>query len=169
VAEGLTVIGRRASGEYYEEMVEHPAPEFPDDLARNPKPLTFIPVDEKLVLKDSMMELQLLWARNNTHMADAIVAYAPAQKVIMEGDVATASLVWQLWADNLRDIIDYYHLDVKIDSPVHDIDPMHRGALPMEEIDKLVKGGVERARQLCTDQQAKGVYLAGCPVWSKRY
>jgi glyoxylase-like metal-dependent hydrolase (beta-lactamase superfamily II) len=169
VAEGLTVIGRRASGEYFEEMVEHPAPEFPDDLARNPKPLHFIPMDDKLVLKDSLMELQILWARNNTHMADAIVAYAPAQKVIMEGDVATASLVWQLWADNLRDIIDYYHLDVKIDSPGHDIDPMHRGALTMEQLDELVKGGVDRARQLCTDQLAKGVYLVGCPVWSKRY
>jgi hypothetical protein len=46
VSEGLTVIGRRASGEYFEEMVEHPAPEFPDDLARNPKPLHFIPLVE---------------------------------------------------------------------------------------------------------------------------
>jgi len=26
----------------------------------------------------------------------------------------------------------------------------------------------ERARQLCADQPAKGYYLAGCPVWSKR-
>jgi glyoxylase-like metal-dependent hydrolase (beta-lactamase superfamily II) len=169
VAEGLTIIGRRGSGEQYQEMIDHPAPDFPDDLARNPKPFHFIPVDEKLVLKDPTMELWVLWARNNIHMADAIVAYAPRQKVIMEGDVATASYVWQFWPDNLRDIIDYYGLDVKIDSPVHSVDPEHPGALTMEQVDALLKGGTDRARQMCGEMAAKNVYVTGCPVWSKRY
>lgn len=169
VANGLTVISRRASGEQFKEMVEHPAPDFPDDLARHPKPFKFIPVDEKLVLSDPTMTLWILWTRNNIHMADSVVAYAPAQKVIMEGDVATASYVWQFWPDNLRDIIDYYHLDVAIDSPVHAVDPKHPGALTMAQVDELLKGGTERARKLCADQLAKDYYLAGCPVWSKRY
>jgi hypothetical protein len=102
-------------------------------------------------------------------MADAVVAYAPAQKVIFEGDVATASYIWQFWPDNLRDIIDHYHLDVKLDSPVHTIDPQHPGVLTMQQLDALVKGGTDRARKLCADELSKGYYLAGCPVWSKRY
>jgi len=169
VAEGLTIISKRANAEYFDEMVAHPAPEFPDDLARNPKPMRFIPVDEKLVLKDPTMELQVLWARNNIHMADAVVAYAPAQKTIIEGDVATASNAFQMWPDNLRDIIDYYKLDVAQLSPVHGIVPGHDGALTMQEVDDLLKGGTERARKLCADHLAKGYYLTGCPVWSKRY
>jgi glyoxylase-like metal-dependent hydrolase (beta-lactamase superfamily II) len=169
VAEGLAIISKRANGKQFEEMVNHPARNFPDDLARSPKPLKFIPVDEKLVLSDPTMTLWVLWTRNNIHMADGVVAYAPAQKVIIEGDVATASLVWQFWPDNFRDIIDYYHLDVKLDSPVHSIDPKHPGVLTLDQVDELVKGGTERARQLCADQLAKGYYLAGCPVWSKRY
>jgi hypothetical protein len=131
--------------------------------------MTFIPVDEKLVLKDQTMELQLLWARNNIHMADAIVAYAPAQKTIIEGDVATASNAWQFWPDNLRDIIDYYKLDVALLSPVHGVLPGHDGALTMQEVDEMLKGGTERARKLCADELAKDYYLTGCPVWSKRY
>jgi glyoxylase-like metal-dependent hydrolase (beta-lactamase superfamily II) len=169
VAEGLAVISRRASGEQFEDMVDHPDPDFPDDLARSPKPLRFIPVDEKLVLSDSTMTLWVLWTRNNIHMADGVVAYAPAQKVIMEGDVATASYVWQFWPDNFRDVIDYYHLDVKLDSPVHSVDPQHPGVLTLAQVDELLKGGTERARMLCADELAKGFYLAGCPVWSKRY
>lgn len=169
VAEGLTVISKRANGEQFEQMVDHPAPDFPDDLARSPKPLNFIPVDEKLVLSDPTMTLWVLWTRNNIHMADAVVAYAPAQRVIMEGDVATASYIWQFWPDNLRDTIDYYHLNVDLDSPVHSVDPQHPGVLTMAQVDELLKGGTDRARQLCADQLAKGYYLAGCPVWSKRY
>jgi hypothetical protein len=115
------------------------------------------------------MTLWVLWARNDIHMADAVVAYAPAQKVIMEGDVATAATIWQFWPDNFRDIIDYYHLDVELDSPVHGVLPDHPGGLTMREIDDMLKGGTDRARQLCADEQAKGFYLAGCPVWSKRY
>jgi hypothetical protein len=41
--------------------------------------------------------------------------------------------------------------------------------LTMAQVDELLKGGTERARQLCADQLSKGFYLAGCPVWSKRY
>jgi glyoxylase-like metal-dependent hydrolase (beta-lactamase superfamily II) len=160
VAEGLAVIAKRANKEQFEEMVNHPAPDYPDDLARNPKPLHFIPVDEKLTLSDPTMTLDILWARNNPHMADAVVAYAPKQKVIMEGDVATASLVWQFWPDSLRDIIDY---------SVHSIDPQHPGSLTMAQLDVIVKGGVDRARKLCADEAAKNNYLPSCPVYSKRY
>jgi glyoxylase-like metal-dependent hydrolase (beta-lactamase superfamily II) len=169
VAEGLTIIAKRASGEQFKEMAEHPAPNFPDDLARHPKPFKFIPVDEKLVLSDPTMTLWVLWTRNNIHMADGVVAYAPAQKVIMEGDVATAAYIWQFWPDNLRDIIDYFHLDVVMDSSVHSVDPQHPGALTMQQVDDLLKGGTDRARRMCADELANGRYLAGCPVWSKRY
>jgi glyoxylase-like metal-dependent hydrolase (beta-lactamase superfamily II) len=169
VAEGLTIISRRPNGEQFEEMVNHPDPDYPDDLARSPKPLKFIGVDEKLVLSDPTMTLWVLWTRNNIHMADGVVAYAPAQKVIFEGDVATASYIWQFWPDNFRDIIDYYHLDVKLDSPVHSVDPGHPGALTLQQVDQLLQGGTDRARKLCAEQLAKGYYLAGCPVWSKRY
>ena len=88
----------------------------------------------------------------------------------MEGDVATAAYVWQFWPDNLRDNIDYYHLDVRLDSAVHAVLPGNTGGvLTLQQVDALLKGGTQRARQLCADEQAKGYDLAGCPVWSRRY
>jgi|SRR5579871_81304 len=169
VSEGLAIISRRPNGEQFQDMVSHPDPDYPDDLARSHRSMKFVPVDEKLVLSDAMMTLWVLWTRNNIHMADGVVAYAPAQKVIMEGDVATASSIWQFWPDNFRDIIDYYHLDVQLDSAVHAVNPGRRGILTIQQVDEHLKGGTERARKLCADQLAKGFYLAGCPVWSRRY
>ena len=67
---GLDVISRRPNGELFQEMIDHPAPNYPDDLARSPKPMRFIPVDEKLVLSDSLMTVWVLWTRNNTHMIE---------------------------------------------------------------------------------------------------
>ena len=169
VAEGLTIISRRASEGVFREMATHPAPDFPDDLAKSPKPFKFIPVDERLRFSDETMTLDVLWARNNIHMADAVFAYAPAQKVVMEGDIATAAYDYQFWPDNFRDNLEYYKLDVAKISPVHSVWREHPNVLTIEQVDELIKGGTQRARQRCAEELAKGTYFAGCPVWSKRY
>ena len=169
VAEGLTVISRRGNEGIFREMTSHPAPDFPDDLAKSGKQMKFMPVDERLRLSDDTMTIDVLWARNNIHMADAVFAYAPAQKVAIEGDIATASYDYQFWPDNFRDLMDYYKLDVEKLSPVHSISREHPNVLTMQQVDELVKGGTERARQRCASELAKGNYFPGCPVWSKRY
>ena len=169
VAEGLTIIARRGNEGVFRELATHPAPDFPDDLARSPKPFKFLPVDEKLRLSDDTMTLDVLWARNNIHMADAVFAYAPAQKVVMEGDIVTAAYDYQFWPDNFRDNLEYYKLDVEKISPVHSVWREHPNVLTIEQADELIKGGTERARQRCASELAKGNYFAGCPVWSKRY
>jgi glyoxylase-like metal-dependent hydrolase (beta-lactamase superfamily II) len=169
VAEGLTIISGRGSEGVFREMATHPAPDFPDDLAKSPKLFKFIPVDGRLRLSDETMTLDVLSARNNIHMADAVFAYAPAQKVIMEGDIATAAYDYQFWPDNFRDLIEYYKLDVEKDSPVHSVWREHPNVLTIEQVDELIKGGTQRARERCAAELAKGNYFAGCPVWSKRY
>ena len=169
VAEGLTVIAGRGNEGIFREMATHPAPDFPDDLAKSPKPLKFTPVDERLRLSDDTMTLDVLWARNNIHMADAVFAYAPAQKVAIEGDIATAAYDYQFWPDNFRDLIDYYKLDVEKVSPVHSVWREHPDVLTMPQIDELIKGGTQRARERCAAELEKGNHFPGCPVWSKRY
>lgn len=163
VSEGITIISRRDNEIIFREMAEHPAPDFPDALERNPQPLDFVPVDEHLRLEDDSMRLDIYWARANTHMADAVFAYAPEQKVAIEGDIATAAFEWQFWGDNYMDNLEHYDLDVEILAPVHM--PVMRQA----EVIELIAGGVERARELCAAELAKGNYFAGCPIQSDRY
>jgi glyoxylase-like metal-dependent hydrolase (beta-lactamase superfamily II) len=169
VASGLTIISRRHNEGIIREMVSHPDPDFPDDLAKSPRPLKFVPVDERLRLSDDTMTVDVLWTRNSPHMAEGLVVFAPAQKVIMEADIATAGYDYQFWPDTFHDIIDYYKLDVQKDSPLHSVLPEHPGVLTIEQVDELIKAGTARARERCAAELSKDNYFPGCPVQSKRY
>ena len=119
VAEGLTVISRRGNEHIIREMVTHPSPDYPDLLSRHPRALKFMPVDEHLRLADASMTVDVYWARNNSHMADGLFAYAPAAKIMAEADIATAAHDYQYWADNFEDDLDHYKIDVDTLLPVH--------------------------------------------------
>ena len=163
IAEGLTVIARRGNEGLYREMATHPAPDYPDEQEMKKQPLKFIPVDEHLRLSDAQMTVDIYWARANIHMADAIFAYVPAAKLIVEGDIATAAMEYQFWGDNYMDNLEYYKLDVE------KISPVHLNIMTQAEVIAMVKDGVKRARERCAAESAKGNYFAGCPVQSKRY
>jgi glyoxylase-like metal-dependent hydrolase (beta-lactamase superfamily II) len=169
VAEGLTIVQRPMSGTIFREMAVHAAPEFPDDLAKSPKPLKFMAVDEHLRLNDETQTVDVYWGRNNGHMADVVFAYVPSEKLLIEGDMVSAAFDWQHWPDTFRDAIAYYKLDVQKISPVHSVWREHPDILTFEQAEELLKGGTERARQHCAAEQAKGNYWPGCPIQSKYY
>ena len=108
-------------------------------------------------------DVDVYWARGNIHMADAVFAHVPASKVLVEGDIATAALDYQFWGDNYFDNIEHYKLDVEILSPVH------MQLMKQSEVADMVRGGVQRARERCTSELAKGNYFPGCPIQSKRF
>jgi hypothetical protein len=114
-------------------------------------------------LSDSKATVDLYWARANTHMADAVFAYVPASKVFVEGDMATAAQDYQFWADNYMDNVEHYKLEVEMLSTVH------MGIMKPAEVIEMVKGGVQRARERCAAELAKGNYFPGCPIVSNRY
>lgn len=81
---GLRVISRRDNGVIFREMTSRPTPNFPDALGRNPKPLEFIPVDDHLQLRDATMTVDIYHVIANNHMADAVFAYIPEHKAMIE-------------------------------------------------------------------------------------
>jgi hypothetical protein len=167
VADGLTIISRRGNEGILREQVEHADPDYPDSLAMHPKPMKFIPVDEHLQLADKAMTVDVYWTRNSTHTADSVFAYAPAAKVIAEGDMATAAFDYQFWPDTYLDAIEYYKLDVAFLSPVHAV--WTPDVLPEDKVLQLIKDGLQRARTRCAVELEKGNYFPGCPIQSKRY
>ena len=169
VAEGLTIVQRPMSEIIFREMAAHPAKDFADDLAKNPKPLKFLVVNEHLRLSDDTQTVDVYWGRNNGHMADVVFAYVPSEKLLMEGDMVSAAYDWQHWPDTFRDVIAHYHLDVERISPVHSVWREHPDVLTYEQAEELLKGGTQRARQHCAAELAKGNYFPGCPIQSKYY
>jgi glyoxylase-like metal-dependent hydrolase (beta-lactamase superfamily II) len=169
VAEGVTVIQRPNSFVQFREVVGHPAPDFPDDLAKTKAPFKTLAVDEHLRLQDETQTVDVYWGRKNAHMSDVLVAYVPSEKMLIEGDVVSAAYEWQHWPDTFRDVVAYYKLDVDKVSPAHTVLPNHPGTLSLQEVEDLMKGGAARARQHCADEAAKGNYHPGCPIQSKYY
>jgi glyoxylase-like metal-dependent hydrolase (beta-lactamase superfamily II)/cytochrome c556 len=117
VAEGITIIQRASTLQELKELAEHKAPDYPDDLARAPKPFKSLEMKDHLHLQDETQTLDLYWGRNNGHMADVVFGYVPSAKLIMEGDMVTAAYDWVHWPDTLRDVMAYYHLEVERISP----------------------------------------------------
>jgi glyoxylase-like metal-dependent hydrolase (beta-lactamase superfamily II) len=158
VAEGLTIITQRGNTGIFEEMAARPAKEFPDALGRNPKPIKIIPVDEKLVLKDSAMEVDIYRVISNNHMPNGIMAYVPGAKVVAEGDLVDEGwdIVW--WGDSYNATVKYWNLDVEKDLPVHG--NIHTYA----EVLALLRSQIKNAQDLCDRAEKSHLTLQGCPV-----
>ncbi|MGA2025273.1 MAG: hypothetical protein ABSH23_11000 [Steroidobacteraceae bacterium] len=163
VAEDLTIISRRGNEGIFREMATHPSPDYPDSLEKNHRPLHFVPMEEHLRLSDESMTVDLYRVIGNTHMADAVFAYVPAQKLMVEGDIGTAAVDYQFWADSYMDNVERYRLDVQTISPVH------LNIMTHAQLIDMIRGGVQRARERCAAELAKGNYFPGCPIESRRY
>lgn len=169
VAEGITIIQRPSTLQQLREAVERPAPDYPDDLARNPQPFRFITMDEHLRLQDATRTLDLYWGRNNGHMADVVFGYVPEARLMMEGDMVSAAYQWAHWPDAFRDTIAFYGLQVDVVSPAHTMTEVSPDVLTHAQVEELLSGGVARARQHCAQRLEQGIYWPGCPIQSKYY
>ena len=158
VSRGLTIIAQRRTKAFFEEWVARPAVLFPDALARNPQPLKFMPVDEHLVLEDSMQRLDVYHTVGHMHMSDGVFAYLPEERILMEGDFTDNTWEFNWWAGALQANIDRYDLDPAMDIPVH-------GAVSSiaEKLERTAEQ-VENAQAFCAELASNGRYLLGCPV-----
>jgi glyoxylase-like metal-dependent hydrolase (beta-lactamase superfamily II) len=162
VARGLTIIAERGNEQIFREMVARTAPRFPDALARNPRPLKFMPVDEHLMLDDGTMRVDVYLAVGHLHMANAVVAYIPEHRIFLEGDFTTHDWDWHWWGDAYLDTVERYGLNPALNIPVHGI------VTTFEEAITAIEEQVERARTYCAETMSAGFYFAGCPVQYSR-
>lgn len=158
VALGLKIIAHRRTRPLFEEWVSRPAVLFPDELARNPRPLVFEPVDEHLVLEDSKRRLDVYHAVGDFHMSDALIAYLPKEQILMEGDFTDEDWTFNWWAGAIRANMDLYKIDPKLDIPVH--------GTPQSIEQKLADAAkqAEAAQRFCAENASRGRYQLGCPV-----
>jgi len=158
VAEGLTIITQRGNIGIFEEMAARPAKEFPDALGKNPNPIHIIPVDEKLVLKDSAMEVDIYRVMSNNHMPNGIMAYIPSAKAVAEGDLVDEGWDIVFWGDSYNASVKYWNLDVEKDLPVHG--NIHT----YQEVLAYLRNQIKNTQELCNHAESSHLTLQGCPV-----
>jgi hypothetical protein len=160
VSRGLSVISHRGNEGIIREMIERPASVFPDELARSPHPLQFVPVDEHLALQDDTQRLDIYRVLGHSHMANGVLAYLPVQRILMEGDLGDETWTWHWWAGAMKTNLEAYDLEPVKNVAVHG----PPGGLSIEETLANTQAQAEAAQKFCSDQAAKGVYPFGCPV-----
>lgn len=102
VSEGLTVITHKDNVEFFKEQVARKHTIVQDILAKNPKPLHIIPVDDEYTLKDKSMEVKLfhvLHANGNFREGTLIYAYVPRDGMLVQADLYDANWGRYAWAD----------------------------------------------------------------------
>lgn len=159
VSRGLEVISQRGNEGIIREMVERPATRFPDALARNPQPMRFTPVDERLVLEDATRRLEIYRVVQHSHMANGVFAYLPAEKIMLEGDLGDETWNYHFWGSAYAANIAHYGLAPETNVPVHG-----SGPLPMAQALANTARQVEAARDFCRTTETGGRYQQGCPV-----
>lgn len=163
VAEGLTIISRRGNEGIFREMVARPARLFPDALARNPKPLKFIPVDDHLKLKDSTNEIDIYHVVGNYHMADGVIVHVPASNLLVEADLTTQNWDFNWWGDSLMNNIEYRKLEVNTNLSVHAQKPF-----PLAEVVAAIERQVRNTQAFCRRAAEAQFFQPGCPIQYNR-
>jgi hypothetical protein len=161
---GLTVISHWGNEPIFTDMATRPAPNFAG-LVPNPNgaPLKFIPVHGHLRLEDRRMTLDIYEVVKHNHMANAVFAYAPASRTLMEGDLATPANQFSFWAEAYEDNLEHYGLEVATVSPNHVARPMTH-----EETLAWIAQGVPRALARCDELAKLGRPVPGCPPYIYR-
>jgi flavorubredoxin len=119
VAEGLTIIAHRVNEPWFREAVQRRHTIAPDLLARNPRPLKIMSVDDAYTIKDASMEMVLYHLANSTHGDGILAAYFPRERVYAEPDVWNPGAQIQPHIRSLYDDIKRRNLQIERVIPLH--------------------------------------------------
>lgn len=158
IAEGLTVITHRGNAGIIQEMAARKSTVDADLLGRNAKPVKLTLMDERMTLKDSSMEVQLVRVVQNNHMVHAIAAYVPRDRLLVQADMFVLDWDFQWWGAGYNATLKEYGLQVDRDVPVHG------GVVPFAEVGPANEKQFRNAQALCEEGFKTGFPVAGCPA-----
>ena len=158
IAEGLTIIAHKGTEGLFREIALRKGTIAPDALGRNPRPLKFKAVDDHLRLADATMQLDLYHVVSNSHMAEALFAHVPKDRLLVQGDFFDVGWEIYWWQQTYADNIAHRRLQVDTDVPVHG------RVLPIAQVLQDIQRMTKAAEDVCSRTQASGVFMPGCPV-----
>ncbi|HVY63979.1 MAG TPA: MBL fold metallo-hydrolase [Gammaproteobacteria bacterium] len=162
IAAGMTIVTQRGNVAWFEELARRPVTRFPDALSRNPRPIKIRAVDDHLELKDSKLTVELYHTVANGHMAHGLMAYVPAQHLLIQGDLFDVNWEVYFWGTAYEDNVRYRNLVVERDVPIHG------RVLPIADVRAGILRQTRNAAQLCARVDAAGLSMPGCPLaWNE--
>ena len=135
VSEGLTVITHEVNRSLLEDLVARQHSIMPDALARNPQPLTVetVTADEPYELTDGNRTLQIFRIVDDLHADGIVMAYLPAESILIEADAYSPTS----WAAPFAEVLLRNIEDRGL--RVNTILPLHGGVAELEDLESAVR------------------------------
>jgi glyoxylase-like metal-dependent hydrolase (beta-lactamase superfamily II) len=151
-AEGIPIITHRDNKKWFDEVALRGTWTIkPDKLSQVSTTPVVEPVDDSRIITDGSRQLVLYHIRGNNHAGAMLMAYLPAEKIIIEADVFTANASGGALfgpdepppnappdfprccdARNFYDNVQRLNLDVKTLVPIHSVTRGDKGPVPWD-------------------------------------
>ena len=118
ISEGLTIITHQGNVAFYEDVAKRPHTMNPDALAKNTRPLMIEGVSDERVITDGKMTVNL-YPITTGHSQTMLVAYFPAQRLLVEADVYTPGAAVFMYGNELVAQLKQRNLRIDRIAPLH--------------------------------------------------
>jgi glyoxylase-like metal-dependent hydrolase (beta-lactamase superfamily II) len=119
IAEGLTVLTHPDNVNYFTEAVARPHTRQPDRLASAPHEATIEAVEDGHILADKTRRVELYHLPGNPHGDTLLMAYLPAERLVIEADAFSPGPGVHPYAPNLLQALRQRKLSVDRIVPLH--------------------------------------------------
>lgn len=128
VARGLTVITQAGNADFVTTMAARPFTRAPDALAKAPRPVRMETVEDTRTISDGTRSLVLYHVAGNPHSDTLLMAYLPAERLLIEVDAFSPGGAYHPYAANLLANIE--RLKLAVDRLV----PLHGAVVPLADL-----------------------------------
>ena len=119
IAEGLTIVTQAGNDAFVRAMAARPFTRTPDALAKAPKPVTVETVTDTRTITDGARSLVLYHLADNPHSDTMLMAYLPAERLLIEADAFSPGGTYHPYAANLLGHVQRLKLRVNRIIPLH--------------------------------------------------
>lgn len=119
IAEKLTVVTQEGNASFVKEMAARPFTRQPDALAKSPAQVTVQTVAATDTLTDGKRTLAFFHLAGNPHSDTLLMAYLPAERLLIQADAFSPGGTYHPYAANLLETITRLKLDVDRILPLH--------------------------------------------------
>jgi len=120
VSQGQTIVTQAANEAFYRRMADQPSTIVPDAQSGQQQAISIEVVEGARTYADDSMTVEVYHVADNPHSSSMLMAYLPAQKLIIEADAYTPNPSRpQKYSPNLLDNIQRLELEIDRIVPIH--------------------------------------------------
>jgi len=120
VSQGQTIVTQAANEAFYRRMADQPSTIVPDAQSGQQQAISIEVVEDARTYADDSMTVEVYHVAGNPHSSSMLMAYLPAQKLIIEADAFTPNPSRpQKYSPNLLDNIQRLELEIDRIVPIH--------------------------------------------------